>query len=647
MSFLRQLTAAALTTLVVGTGHAQTIFTYGDKAVSKEEFLKAYNKNNTDAQTTGKAYRDYLELYARFKIKVQAALDLQLDTLPTQRAELTSFRNQVVESYMNDEASLNLMVDEALERSKKDLHIAHIFVALDEQAPEADVQKALTKITEAARQLENGEDFGQVAQRFSEDPVVSVNKGDLGFITVFILPYELESIVYNTPPGKTSAPYRSRIGYHLFRNLGERKAVGKIRAAQILFGFPPEATEVQQQELAQRADSIYRALQQGADFKSMVAQFSTDNVTYHSNGEMLDFGIGQYEPAFEEAAFALSEDGEISRPVRTSFGYHILKRLQRLPVPETDSNNNWRDEIRFQVQRSDRMAVAKKALYKKILERVGFKKYPVNEQELWNYADSILRRGNAPGSTALNDQTPLFSFGKEILYVKDWKEFLVTTIRVGGNRAVTAPSLFEEFMQKAALDYYRNNLEVYNPEFAAQLHEFLEGNLLFEIMQEKVWEKAATDSAGLEAYYTAHRDKYWWEASADAIIFTTGTPAQAEETKEKIRANPAEWRALVEAGNGALQADSGRFELGQIPVLERTNFTPGLLTADVKNETDNSISFAYIITVHQGREPRSFADARGFVINDYQNELEEKWIAELKKKYPVRVREKVVKSLTQ
>ncbi|WEK37099.1 MAG: peptidylprolyl isomerase [Candidatus Pseudobacter hemicellulosilyticus] len=646
MTILRKLTTASVLTLAIGAGHAQTIFTYGKKPVSRDEFLKAFNKNNTEQQPSAGSYQDYLELYSRFKIKVQAALDQRLDTLPTQRAELASFRNQVVENYMNDEASLQVMITEALERSRKDLHIAHIFIPLTPDAAADKVQSAQDKINAASAALKSGEDFGQVALRYSEDPAVSSNKGDLGFLTVFILPYELENIVYNTPAGQVSTAFRSPVGYHLFKNLGERKALGKIKVAQILLGFPPEATSAQEQAQARLADSLYKVLGQGGDFKALAAQYSADNLTYHSGGEMLDFGVGQYEKAFEEAAFGLPEDGAISKPVRSSFGYHIIKRLQRLPVPE-GADNSYREEIRFLVQRSDRMAVARKVLYKKILELTGYKTYTVDLEALGHYADSVLRQEYSAGQSMPDPQTPLFSFSGQVFRVPDFRTFLQTTVRVEPKNARGPQQLLDAFTERAAFDYYRNHLETYNTEFASQLHEFQEGNLLFEIMQRNVWEKAAADSTGLAKFYAANSSKYWWEASADAIIFTAASQELAEATRTRIAADPSQWRNLVEAANGALQADSGRFELGQIPVLERTNFTPGLITANVKNDTDNSLLFAYIYKVYSDRQPRIFADARGFVINDYQQELEEKWIAELKKKYPIKINQKVLKGLPQ
>jgi len=177
------------------------------------------------------------------------------------------------------------------------------------------------------------------------------------------------------------------------------------------------------------------------------------------------------------------------------------------------------------------------------------------------------------------------------------------------------------------------------------LNEFKEGNLLFEIMQRKIWDEAATDSAGLQKYYAQHKDKYWWEASADALVFTASNEKVAEDTRKKLQENYKNWQQYIDNSSGQLQADSGRYELGQIPVVERTNFTPGLITANVKNETDNSVAFAYIIKVYSNREPRNFTDARGFVINDYQQFLEEKWVNELKKKYPLTINQTLVKTL--
>lgn len=646
MSFLRKIITASVCITGLTTAHAQTLFTYGAKSVSKEEFLKAYNKNNTETAPTDQSYRDYLDLYTRFKIKVQAALDAKLDTLPNQQQELAAFRGQVVESYMNDEASVNVLMDEAMERSNKDLHIAHIFIAAGSTATAEQIQQAQQKIKAAFARLQAGDDFTKTALTYSEDPSVQSNKGDLGFITVFVLPYAMESLVYNTPVGKFTEPSRSKNGFHIFKVLEERKAFGKMRAAQILLAFTPDATDAQKQAIAKKADSLYNALQQGSDFKQLAVAFSNDNLTFQTGGEMMAFGVGRYTPAFEKVAMALEKDGDISRPVLTEFGYHIIKRLQHLPIQADKTNKQWQDDIKQQILQSDRMEVSKKVLYKKIIQLTGVKKLPVNEKSLALLTGNILQNKQATLPAGLTATTPLFTVGKQTFRVRDWQGYLESIRGVEDLRAgKTNAQLLDQFIEISALDYYRNNLETYNKDFAYQLNEFKEGNLLFEIMQRNIWDKASVDSVGLKKYYDAHKSNYWWEASADAIILTAVGDAAAEQARKKLEADYHSWKNILESSDGTIQADSGRFELGQIPVVERTNFQPGLITAPVKNETDHSLTFAYIIKLRRDREPRDFNDARGFVINDYQAALEDKWIAELKKKYPLKINDAVVKTL--
>lgn len=641
--------ALATAALILGcsaTGLAQTIFTYGRKAVSKEEFLKAYNKNNTAEKSTDKSYRDYLDLYTRFKLKVQAAYDQRMDTLPVQLAELSNFRQQVVDNYMNDDASVNILIREAAERSKKDISVAHIFVAVDEHAAADVVARAQEKINGIHKRLLNGEDFAQLALQLSEDPAVKQNKGEIGYVTSLVLPYVMETAVYKTAPGKISEPVRSNIGFHIFRNMGERPAIGKAHVAQILLGWSPEATEEQKDASRKRADSILSLLKQGADFKKLAAEFSTDNTSYQAGGEIMEFGVGRYEPAFEKAAFSLEKDGDLSATVETEYGVHILKRIARIPMPADINDKTFLEGLRIQVLQSDRMSVAKDILFDKIRKEVLFKQMSSAPlPQIMLYADSLLQNRNPKGGYFTRENTVLFMVKDKFYHFNDFKEFLESMMRLENMRSLPAEKLYEEFKERTVFDYYRDHLESFNPDFAYQLQEFKDGNLLFEIMQHNVWDVASADSAGLQRYYEANKSKYWWDASAEAVMFTASSEEAAEEARKKLEADPSSWKSVAENSNGTLQADSGRFELGQIPVVGRTNFTNGLITAPVKNETDHTITFAYIIKVYIERSPRSFTDARGFVVNDYQAMLEDKWIAELKKKYPVKVKESVVKSL--
>lgn len=551
---------------------AQTLFTYGKHKVSKNEFLHAYNKNNNDSNATKISYAEYLHLYSKFKLKVQAALDAKMDTLPQQIAELESFRHQLSESFLKEDASINLLVDEAFERSLKDIHLSQIFLPADKGAPAEEINAARQKINAAFEQLEKGESFDSVAARYQH--------GSLGYITAFVLPYAFETAAYSTPIGKYSKPLQSGAGFHILRKDKERKAVGKIRLAQILLSFPPKATADKKKELATRADSIYNALKSGADFSILAEKLSDDHLTFQSGGEMPAFGVGQYDSVFENTAFALEKDGSFSRPIETSFGYHILHRLQLIPVIEDKSNKDWINAIKERVMQSDRMQVAQTLLVQSIRKKIH------------------------------NDATPA-----------------------------------DLQSDSSVLKYYRNHLEHYNSDFDDQIKEFKEGNLLFTIMQQKVWDAATADSAALQEYYNKNKEKYFWENSADALIITCLDPLSSKEAQTLAKEKLAQWREWTQASNGQVQTDSGRFELSQIPVAERTNFTEGLITAPVLNSQDSSMTFAAIIKLYKDKEAKKYEDAKGSVINDYQNFLEEKWIAELKKKYPVKVKKKVFRNL--
>lgn len=636
-----------LAILLSVAAQAQTLFSYGPHKVSREEFLKAYTKNNAETVPTDKSYREYLDLYIRFKLKVQAALEMKLDTLEAQRFEVRNFRNQIAETYMNDEASMNSLIDEAIVRSRKEINLSHIYISLSSGASAAEIAKARERANVLYARLQKGENFAKLAVEYSEDPEAKNNAGLIGYISSFVLPYDLENIAYSTPVAAVSKPYQSPIGFHIFRNNGERKSPGRLRAAHIVLSFPPEATPAQKQAVKERADSLYQALLNGADFKEMAARFSTDNLTYQTGGELPEFGVGRYDTRFEEAAYALQKDGDLSAPISTSFGYHIIKRIRMVPLQNDPSNPAHRDAIRQQIISSDRSKLTRQVLLKRIYSQTGYAKAPFNAAAFNSLTETVLNGKPAPANGALKNNNTLFSFAGRKITVKDWVNYLESIRNFDAVRANKSPQqLLEQFTETTALEYYKDQLDKFNPAFAAQVKEFREGNLLFEVMQRKIWDAAALDTTGLRKFYESHRTSYWWEPSANALIFTASNDSLAQVAIAALNGSGAkEWMSMIERSGGNLQGDSGRFELGQLPVAERTDFREKLVTAGVKNETDNSVTFCYIIKLYPQREPRNYNDARGFVINDYQNFLEEEWVKQLKKKYPVVIAESVVKAL--
>jgi len=632
----------AFCVLISFTLSAQTIFHYGEDSVSVKEFLKAYNKNKTNARSE-KAFREYLDLYIASRLKIREAKERGYDTLPQMVSDLDNLRQQILPNYLNDKESVNRLVNEAYNRSQKDIHLAHIFISFNQNGI-VDTVAALKKLADVQEKLKSGSDFSVVAKQYSDDPSAKQNGGDLDWITVFNLPYALENLAYATPVGKISPVFRSKAGYHIFKNMGERKDPGRIKAEQILIAFPPGASDALKTADKKLVDSIYNRLLKGDDFGMLASKFSNDMISAAANGQMLEFGVGEYDPVFENTVYSLQKNS-ISKPFLTSHGYHIVKLLAKVP-PVNKTDKGAMEALRSKVEQNDRIASTKTALANKILREAGYKRSAFNNSELWAFSDSILNYQKPNMAVHLTGSSDLIQIGNKDFLVSDWIGYAQTfRYKPDGSGIKPYSQLWDEFVEAMALNYYQNNLEKYNEEFKEQINEFKDGNLFFEIMQREVWGPAQTDSTALVNYFEQHRNKYNWKPSVDAVIFYANDMATAKTFSNELKRSPSSWHDLVSKYEEKIAADSSRFELAQIPNPAKQVLTPGTVTMPLLNSADNTASFAYIIRKHDKAEPRSFADARGLVINDYQVELEKKWVEQLKKKYPVTINEKVLNGL--
>jgi len=616
----------------------QTLFTYGNEKITVQEFLKAYNKNNPKAGSNKnpKEIQEYLDLYIASRLKIKEAKARGYDTLQRLVDDLRNLRSQIVPAYLNDEKSIEKLVEEAFARSQKDIRLQHIFIAIGEKE---DTVAARQKAEEAYKKIQKGQNFSTVAKNFSSDPSVKDNGGDIGYITVFTLPYELENLAYTTLVSKLSSLYKSKSGYHIFKNVNERKALGKIKAAQILIAIPTDAANSSKTEAKKLVDSLYNRLQKGDDFGKLATAFSNDIFSSSANGQMQDVEVGQYNPKFESAAFILPVNGAISKPFLTTHGWHIIKRIDRVPVSVKKDDETIK-VLREKVEASDRMNTAKAALIKKVMVQAGYKKLNHNDPDFVKTSDSILTNNVNIDSGTLTSQTPLFQLKEKQFKFQDWIAYArMNRFKNDGTGVKSYDVLRDEFLATSVLEYYKENLESFNPEFKSQINEFSEGNLFFDIMQLEVWGPAQSDTMALENYYKQHQSKYVWNKSADAVIFYTSDEPTANTLRNRLNKSPR-WKAMADEYGEKIVVDSARFEISQIPNGNKMVLKNGVMTPSLVNNSDNTASFAYIIKYYPQNEKRNFSEAKGLVINDYQLELEKKWLEELKKKYPVVINEK-------
>jgi len=308
----------------------ETVLEIDGKKVSKSEFLQIYLKNNNDPKYDKASLDEYMELFKKFKLKVAEAEASGYDTIPKLKKELEGYRKQLSQPYLVDSSQNMALVKQAYDRMKTEVRASHILIRVEEGA---DTVSAYTRIMALKKRIDGGEDFATVAKGKggSEDPSVTRNNGDLGYFTAFQMVYPFEEAAYNTPVGKVSNPVRTKFGYHIIQVVDQRPARGTMKAAHIMVATGKDATPEDLASAEKKTEEIYAKLKEGTSFESLAAEFSDDSQTADKGGVLPLFGTGtttRMVPEFEEAAFLLKTDGEYSKPVKTDFGYHIIKRLE-------------------------------------------------------------------------------------------------------------------------------------------------------------------------------------------------------------------------------------------------------------------------------------------------------------------------------
>lgn len=614
---------------------AQTLFTYNNSKVTKQEFLNAFNKTPVKVSDRQKALNEYLQLYINFKLKVAEAYAEGLHKTDNFNLEAAGFKHQLATAFLNKEANLEALEAEAINRSKTDIAIAQIFVPF---ASDKDTLEANRIIWNAYRDIEKGKPFVDVYRQLT--PSDKQGTGNLGYVTVFTLPYTVENIIYNLKNGAISQPYKSKEGYHIFKRIGERTALGRVKVSQILLHTPDHFTETEKKAVAEKAQTIYADVKKGGDFKNYVYTVSESYNQYNPNSETQWVSVGDYSSDFEQRVFELKNNGDVSAPFATAYGFHIVKRIDA-EKPGSLQYNNF---IREQLLTDNRLETARKEKMQQWARTIGVKEAMANKHLLWQFTDSFKNSKALPTTLPLTAKSPVLFYPKDTATVNDWLNFvqeMALTANPLGLRGYD--EVFAAFSARTTEQYVINHLQDYNQQYNAQLQEFNEANLLFAIMDDKVWHKAVTASDSLMSYYEANKNRFVWNPGVSAVIVSATDEKTAQDLAKQITAN--NWRTLAENAGADVVADSNRYEMNNVPLNQPIKAEINWISSVERNDGSNSYSFLLVTAVHSEPTLRTFDEAKGIVINEYQNKLEAEWIKELRKKYPVKLNQQVWKSI--
>jgi peptidyl-prolyl cis-trans isomerase SurA len=649
---------ALIATLIFGfqNSFAQTndpvLFSVEGNPVLLSEFQYIYTKTNGDkADFSKKSLDEYLNLYVKFKLKVQRAKEMKLDTIPVLQQELAGYRKQLANSYLVDKEVTKRLVKEAYDRSLRDIDISHIMVLVPPTATPKDTLAAFNKINTLKTTIDGGADFAKVAAEKSDDKSAKTNGGNLGYLTA-LLPdgfYAFETAAYSLKEGESKV-VRSAAGYHIIKVNGSRPARGEIEAAHILIRKDPKdkgaAAKV-------RIDSISAALQAGAEFETLARALSQDNLSASKGGNIGFFGINKYERSFENATFELANDGEYTTPIGTQAGWHIIKRLRKKPIESFDIAKR---KLQPKVQKDSRYEMAKTSMLNRIKQEANF----TEDRKTYNMfaslvGDEYLTHRWKPGYEKADNV--LFSLGTDKKYtIANFETFSQKNsrdrLRMGRSKArlEVVQFLYDQFVSETLMQYEEQQLDEKYPEFKALMREYEEGILLFEATKILVWDKASQDSVGLEQYFATHKKnrKFFWNERAEVSFYTL----KKDEIKclpkvRKYAKKKAPKKTLKKYNKEEKKILSHRTEIveqGKNKVVNNLPWKKGSISATEINKRDLSHNFLKIEKILPP-SPKTLKEARGYVVADYQDHLEREWVKELKKNYDVIINNEVFETL--
>lgn len=627
----------------------QTLFTVANDTITADEYMAVYNKNrNLGEDIDPKTPREYLDMYINFKLKVHEAKELGMDTMPGFVREYGSYRDQLAKPYLTDKDVTEELINEAADRMQYDVRASHIMVAIPRGASPADTLKAYNEALNIKKKLEKGADFAQMAQQFSADTYSAKMGGDLGYFTVFNMVYPFESAVYNADLGELVGPVRTRFGYHLIKKTDQRDARGEILVNHIMLVANEKTPDDKKQAAEQKIKEIYNELKNGADFETLAKQYSEDKSSAKKGGRLLAFGINKMFVEFEDAAFALESPGDYSEPVQTEIGWHIIQLVQKFPV---SSKEDAHDDLKTKINRDTRSQQSRISVIKKLKKEYGFTEYPKTRKIAMNQVDESYLEGKFNPSKVKSGSKVVFEFANNHYTVADFLNFMAND-KVVANKSASLASVvneaYERYTEGEILDYEKSQLAKKYPEYRLLSREYFEGILLFDLTENKVWRKSVSDTTGLKDYYANHSDKYQWKERYNVYVVDAVSAKVAKKATKMLKKGSSVSdviTALNEESQLNIKIDSSVFEAGNNPIVDSAEKTVGF-SKPVENEGRFFVVGINEIIPATGK---TYEEARGLVISDYQNFLEEEWIKTLKENYEVKINddvlEKVVKQL--
>lgn len=622
----------------------KVLMTVAGRNVEAGEFIRMYNKSPEPGGSTD--LDNFVRQFIEFKLKVAEALAEGYDTTKKFIDELAGYRKQLAQSYLTDNDIKNKMLTEAYERSLLEVKASHILIACSSGASPEDTLKAYNKAIAIRKRMLGGEPFEKVAVEESDDKSIGLNRGNLGYFTVFQMIKPFEDVAYSLKPGTISLPVRSSFGYHLILVTDKHPSRGKVKVAHIMKSAPAGSSDSTDKTARQKIDSLYQLLRNGASFSKLAIKYSDDRVSAAKGGELSPFGTGEIIPDFSEAAFALKDIGDISAPVHTVYGYHLIKLLEKYPPLTFDQAKPY---LESKIKESDLISSGKRSFISQLKNEYNFLTNKKAFEWFISNSDTLIISGRKEFNRENLPDGSIYSFADQELTCLEFADYLESKAGAGvtNDPAAFVTHGLESSISEKLVRYEDSVLEEKYPDFRFLMDEFHDGILLFDVSSDKIWNIGPKDSTNLKKYYERNRDKFLSKKSIEGKKYSLRETEGKNYLKKYVKkyglktdGDKLLYKRFAGSGDSLLDITEGTWYKGDDPEMDKIPWTKGTHNLD-----GNGIRSVVIISKVNEPAPMPFDEIKADVMSDYQDWLNAEWVRQLSKKYTVKIDNRVLEEV--
>lgn len=616
---------------IFGFQKKEAVATINDRPISKGELLYAYKKNRPkNEKIQVDSLEKYLEQYINFKLKVQQAEKLGIDTTKAFKEEFEGYISQVQKPYLQNPISELDLVQEAYDRMKYEINASHILIRIDNANSPADTLQAYQKIDSVRNLALNGDPFEELAKKYSSDGS-SRNGGNLGWFSSMAMVYPFESGAYNTPKGGISEIVRSQFGYHIIKVNDKRESRGKVKTSHIFLSKNGKSLESGRQLIK----TIYDSIQNGGDWRPLCIKYSEDTQTKLNSGALPFAGTGELPDEFLNGAYSIAQPGIIREPLETSYGWHIIRLDAKQELPSFAS---LKDEISEKIRRSGRNQLDSEALVKKLKAENGFEQ---DLKLLETTIESASKVGLANIDLSKIGSQTIFKIGNRTI---TYEAYFASLGNANQLNSTALWSRYKTFEREEIMAFEDSQLTTKYPEFGYLLNEYKEGLMLFEIMEKEIWNKASEDSIGLAQFFAANIKNFPAPERGDFLVIESSNPALYHKILDSLQVN---WDADVK---NQLKSKLDARALSALKIAKRTferhelpNFDQKWKEKEVQGDPSNLKIYSLQQIIEAGYY--RLEEVKGLVISNYQDHLEQEWVKRLRAQNRVKIDHKILKQL--